>query len=451
MKKFFFTMCLVLMALASCVAQKAKHVVMISIDGLRPEFYKDPSWPAPNIQALARTGVYADGVRGVFPTVTFPSHTTMITGALPAKHGIYYNTPFEPEGQTGNWYWDESLIKVETLWDACKKKGLKTAGVQWPVTVGAPIDYNIPEVWPAKPDGSDRLGPLRKHTSPPSLFADIEANATGKLDGTKLNSDYLLMDENLGRMTSYLIETYRPQFTAVHLVCVDHFAHADGRDSENVRKAVAGVDNAIGRIIESVARAGIKDSTAFLIVGDHGFVDIHTTLAPNVWLERAGLIEKAPNRGNWKAAFHSSGGSAFLHLKTKGDTKTLQQVQAILQKLPDNEKKLFRILTPDEMKKIGADPNVTLAISGIEGVTISATADGAAVQPGKGGTHGFYPDFKNIQTGFIGSGTGFQKGKVVPIMGLEDIAPLVSALLDLSFESPDGILFPGLLTPKDSK
>ena len=124
MKKFFFTICLVLTALASAVAQKTKYVVMISIDGLRPEFYKDPSWPAPNIQALARNGVYADGVRGVFPTVTFPSHTTMVTGALPAKHGIYYNTPFEPEGQTGNWYWDESQIKVETLWDACKKKGL---------------------------------------------------------------------------------------------------------------------------------------------------------------------------------------------------------------------------------------------------------------------------------------------------------------------------------------
>ena len=445
MKKLFITLCLVITAIASSFAQQSKYVVMISIDGFRPEFYKDRSWPAPNIQALAQNGVYADGVRGVFPTVTYPSHTTILTGALPAKHGIYYNTPFEPEGQTGNWYWEESLIKVATLWDACKQKGLKTANVHWPVSVGAPIDYNIPEVWPAKQDGSDRLGPMRKHTSPATLFEEIEKNATGKLDGTKLNSDYLLMDENLSRMTSYLIETYKPQFTTVHLVCVDHFAHADGRDSENVRKAVAGVDNAIGRIIESVERAGIKDSTSFLIVGDHGFVDIHTTLAPNVWLEKAGLIEKAENRGKWKAAFHSSGASAFLHLRTKDDTKTLQQVKAILQGLPDNEKKLFRIVTPEEMKKVGADPGVMLAISPIEGVTISASADGAAVRAGKGGTHGFYPDFKNIQTGFIGAGAGFQKGKVVPVMGLEDIAPLISTLLDLSFQAPDGVLFPGLL------
>lgn len=124
MKKLFITMCLAMITIAS-FAQKSKYVVMISIDGLRPEFYKDHSWPAPNIQALARNGVYADGVRGVFPTVTYPSHTTILTGALPAKHGIYYNTPFEPEGQTGNWYWEESLIKVATLWDACKQKRSK--------------------------------------------------------------------------------------------------------------------------------------------------------------------------------------------------------------------------------------------------------------------------------------------------------------------------------------
>ncbi|MEJ7644923.1 MAG: ectonucleotide pyrophosphatase/phosphodiesterase [Chryseolinea sp.] len=449
MKKCFIGACLVMMALSSSLAQKSKYVVMISIDGLRPEFYKDHSWPAPNIQALAQNGVYADGVRGVFPTVTYPSHTTILTGALPAKHGIYYNMPFEPEGQTGKWYWEESEIKVTTLWDACKQKGMKTGNVHWPASVGAPIDFNIPEVWPTKKDGNDRLGPMRKHSSPATLFEEIEKNATGKLDGTRLDSDYLLMDENLGRMASYIIETYKPQFTTVHLVCLDHFAHNDGRDSENVRKALAGVDNAIGRIIESVHRVGIKDSTSFLIVGDHGFVDIHTTLAPNVWLEKAGLIEAAENRGKWKAAFHSSGGSAFLHLKVKDDVKTLQQVQAILQKLSDNDKKLFRIVTSEEMKKIGADPTVMLAITPIEGVTISAAADGPAVRAGKGGTHGFYPDFKNIQTGFIGSGAGFQKGKVIPMMGLEDIAPLISALLDLSFVSPDGILFPGLL--KESK
>ena len=125
MKKFLLTVCFLGLSAASLLAQTTKYVVMISIDGLRPEFYKDYSWPAPNIQSLARNGVYAEGVRGVFPTVTYPSHTTIITGALPAKHGIYYNTPFEPDGQTGNWYWDESLIKVPHYGTPVNKKESK--------------------------------------------------------------------------------------------------------------------------------------------------------------------------------------------------------------------------------------------------------------------------------------------------------------------------------------
>jgi len=53
---------------------------------------------------------------GIFPSVTYPSHTTLITGAYPAEHGIYYNTPFQPEGATGIWNSETELIKTETLW-----------------------------------------------------------------------------------------------------------------------------------------------------------------------------------------------------------------------------------------------------------------------------------------------------------------------------------------------
>ena len=67
----------------------------------------------------------ADGVRGVFPTVTYPSHTTLITGAMPARHGIYYNSPFEPGGQTGRWYWEADAIRVPTLWDAVREAGTR--------------------------------------------------------------------------------------------------------------------------------------------------------------------------------------------------------------------------------------------------------------------------------------------------------------------------------------
>jgi len=103
------TIALLIMTLLSfdALGQEApsEHVVLISIDGFRPDFYMEEKWPAAHLKWMAARGAKAEGVRGVFPTVTYPSHTTIITGAKPGRHGIYYNSPFEPKGQTGASYW----------------------------------------------------------------------------------------------------------------------------------------------------------------------------------------------------------------------------------------------------------------------------------------------------------------------------------------------------------
>lgn len=97
------------------VPAQENHVVLISIDGLRPEFYLDPQWGMVNVRQGMQNGAYAEGVRGSFPTVTYPSHTTIVSGVLPAKHGIYYNTPVEPLGILGKWFWYYKDTKVPTI------------------------------------------------------------------------------------------------------------------------------------------------------------------------------------------------------------------------------------------------------------------------------------------------------------------------------------------------
>ncbi len=133
-------------AVPSSSQRLAEHVVLLSIDGLRPEMVLDASWAAPLLQQMAREGAHAGKVYGVFPSVTYPTHTTIVTGALPARHGIYYNSPFEPGGETGRWYWEASSIRVPTLWTAARAAGLTTAAVSWPVTVGADLDWNVAEI-----------------------------------------------------------------------------------------------------------------------------------------------------------------------------------------------------------------------------------------------------------------------------------------------------------------
>ncbi|HEY6899293.1 MAG TPA: ectonucleotide pyrophosphatase/phosphodiesterase [Puia sp.] len=437
---------LLLVFCAAGHAQSVRHVVIISIDGFRPDFYQDPSWGAVNLRELSRNGASAGGVRGVFPTVTYPSHTTIMTGVMPAVHGIYYNVPFEVKNQSDRWYWQYDSIKAPTLWDAVRKAGLTSAAVSWPVTVGAPITYNLPEVWawPAKGGEHIKLEAVSKNAQPAGLFEEVQQNATGKMEENDYSLDYLSGDENIARIGSYLIRRYKPALTALHLANTDHFEHAQGRDGALVRKAVASADQAVGSILEAIDRAGIRDSTVVIVLGDHGFVDTHSALYPNVWLKKAGLIDNIKD-GAWKARFHANGGSAFLHLRNPDDKQTLAAVQELIARLPASQRKLFRVVSREEIAAIGGDPRAALALSAEQGIAFAASEQGEPLRASRGGTHGYFPDFREIQTGFIAVGPGLKKDMTIPVMGLEDVAPLVAKLLGLELPSARGSLYPGLL------
>src|ERR1700744_6383159 len=144
MKKTLSTI-LVLFFFAVLPAQPARHVVLITIDGLRPEFYRDPSWPAPNLQHLVSEGAYALQVRPVFPSVTLPNHTAMVTGALPARSGVTLNAPFNPLSTAPSWHFDAKIIKAKTLFQALREQGMTSASVAWPITNNAPIDWDVPD------------------------------------------------------------------------------------------------------------------------------------------------------------------------------------------------------------------------------------------------------------------------------------------------------------------
>ncbi|MGV3503666.1 MAG: alkaline phosphatase family protein [Adhaeribacter sp.] len=444
MKHFIFTLIGLVAFTCTGFGQQARHVVLITIDGFRPEFYLDPSYGAVNMRQMMEKGTHAKGVKGIFPTVTFPSHTTIVTGVKPVKHGIYYNTPFEPLGATGRWYWDYEAIKSPTLWTAIRQQGLTSASVLWPVTVGAPIDYNIPDVWSL--GSADRREATSKSATPAGLWQELELHATGKMEANDFNmdKDYQVMDENVARMAGYLIRKHKPNLVTVHLPVVDHAEHADGRDGEKVRRAVAGADRAIRTLVEAVDKAGISAQTAFIITGDHGFVNRHTLVSPNVWLAKAGILTDV-KKDQWKAQFLGSGGSAFLYLKDKKDKKTVKQVKELLAALPAEQQKFFRVLEGKELASSGADPAVALALAAAPGYAFGGAATGEVMKKTSGGTHGYFPDFADIQTGFIGFGAGFKKGTSLPVMEMLDMAPLAAKLLGLSFPTAEGKLHPEIL------
>jgi predicted AlkP superfamily pyrophosphatase or phosphodiesterase len=69
-------------------------VVMISIDGLKPDYVLHADKHGlriPHLRRFLKEGAFAGGVKGVVPTVTYPSHTTLVTGVSPSRHGISAN------------------------------------------------------------------------------------------------------------------------------------------------------------------------------------------------------------------------------------------------------------------------------------------------------------------------------------------------------------------------
>lgn len=420
-------------------AQSGGHVVLISIDGLRPAMYLDSCWPSPNLQHLMKTGVYAVGMTSVFPSFTYPAHASMVTGAYPATHGVFYNAPM---GGDGRWNWRTDVIKAPTLWDAAKRQGIPTAAVQWPISVGAPVTYNVPEIWNID-HPSDRITTSRQYATG-GLVEEIEQMATGRLDSVNMNEERLSLDENAGRMAAYIFRKYHPGLLAVHFACVDGAQHEEGPEGEGVRLALASADRAVGDLIEAVHASGLSDSTTFLVLGDHGFSAIKYVVRPNQWLFQNGFSDTTKN---WKARFQPAGGSAFLYLQHSGDTALIGKVVNMLAKLPDSVRATFRVVPKSELSSLGADPAAYLALAAKPGFIFSSPSLGSQLQGISGGHHGYDPSLPEMKTGFIASGRGIAKGRILTSIRVVDIAPLVARLLTIPFNPPDGQA-PGQLFPK---
>ena len=160
----------------SVQAQEAPALIFIGIDGLRPDYVLEADrygLKIPNLRRFLVEGAHATSVTGVTPAVTYPSFTTLITGRAPAAHGVVANQTFDPLGKNQNgWYWYTEDVTGESLWDVAAAAGRTVANVHWPVSVGAKVTWNLPQLWrTGTPDDRKLLRAL----STPGLEQELEA------------------------------------------------------------------------------------------------------------------------------------------------------------------------------------------------------------------------------------------------------------------------------------
>jgi predicted AlkP superfamily pyrophosphatase or phosphodiesterase len=415
------------------VAAGAEPVLLISIDGLRPAdvIEADKRGIAiPNLKRFEKEGSYASGVTGVLPTVTYPSHATLVTGVSPAKHGIISNTGFDPMqiNQTG-WYWYASDYKVPTLWDAAARAGLKTANVHWPVTVGeTSIAFNLPQIWRT---GHEDDVKLMKVLATPGLVDRLEASVgTAYAQGI---DESIEGDENRGRFADALIGAEKPDFVTVYLTALDHEQHGKGPDTPEAKRILERIDAIVGKLVAAQMQA--HPDSVIAVVSDHGFATTDTEVNLFRAFIDAGLITLGSDGKikEWLASPWNAGGTTAVMLAKPDDAALVQRVSALLEKLKaDPKNRIGRIMTPAEVAKMGGNAKASFYIDfqlGTYGGGFKGNEVALVGPSGNRGTHGYAPDHPQMRSTFMMMGAGVLKGRNLGEIDMRAIAPTLAAKL----------------------
>lgn len=382
--------------LASAVLA-ARPLLVISIDGLDHRYLRDADrlgLRIPNLRRIVKEGAWADGgVIGVVPTVTFPSHTTIVTGVRPDRHGIINNN--RPKEEGGERYFFASFLKVPTLWDAAKKAGLRTGAVHWPVTVDSKnIDWDFPEHFKRRQGaGMDWAATAEKAT--PGLIDKMVAKFPS------MPQEWV--DDRVRTLaTIYILQNEKPDLVLLHLVDHDSEAHETGPFSIHAKAVLEYQDELIGRIL-----AAKPKNMSVALVSDHGFEGVDKTVSPWDWLREAGV----------DGGIESSG--TFL-------TAQSEAAAAVLRK-----RGLREIPAAEWQRFVPHRPKPVAAFEPAEHTVFTRTAsDKAAPLPKPHGDHGFWPTRYRATFALWGGGVKAEKLGEIDMLS---IAGRLARVLNIDF------------------
>ena len=412
--------------------EAAPLVMLISVDGLKPEAVLEASahgLKVPHLRAFMTDGAYATGVRGVLPTLTYPSHTTLITGASPAHHGIYDNTTFDPLARNERgWYWYAEDIKVPTLWDAAAAAHLKSASVYWPVSVGANITYNLPQIWRT---GTDDDLKLQRALTTPGLEQELSAEL-GRYPGGM--EETVAEDETRARFAIRLLEKKHPALMTVYLSGLDTEEHASGPFSTKSNEVLERLDAVVGNLRAAADKAAPGRATV-CVVSDHGFAAIQHDVNLYGAFREAGLFTLSPagKIEDWKAMPWPAGGSAAIVLADPKDEAVKAKVKQLLDTLArDPANGIERIVPVEEIQRDGGFPGAAFVVALQVGYEMAyALSPPLITQPSNLGMHGYLPERPEMRSTFLIVGPGIAKGRSLGEIDMRQIAPTVGAPLGL--------------------
>ncbi|MEZ5387248.1 MAG: alkaline phosphatase family protein [Prosthecobacter sp.] len=431
-------------------AAPAEHVILVSIDGWAHHYFDDPKCHMPAVKALAANGVRAKRMECSFPTVTWTNHTTLVTGVHPGRHGVLANEYFDREQRKkiplipDPIFNKDEIVKTPTIYDAAKGAGLSTAAVIWPASRGATtLDWTVPDVF-------DQA--LFEKYGTPALLE--EARAAGipiekQMEWCKLgNAGKAQRDYMYAQLATHIIKKHKPNFLAIHLVSLDSFEHAHGRQVPEAYWAANDSDNRVADLIRATEEAGIRDKTAFIITTDHGFVTFTKSINANAALRKDGFVKAVLGKNlapDSQVFAMAEGGACFVYVLDAANRESiLQKITPKLAKLEgvqnvveakDFDSKLHHVTAAQD----GREPDLVLLAA--DGYTFTdSLADNEVIIPNDPpkGAHGHYQLDPNLYGICVISGAGIKQGVVLDEIKNIDVTPTMAKLLGIPFPDADG-------------
>lgn len=421
-----------------------QKLIVISADALT---YEDVEYlkTLPNYKKYLSGGCRVKKVRSIYPSNTYPCHTTMRTGVWPEKHGIVSNFEFCPQQQVPPWQRNYASTKwEEDIFKAAKRAGLKTASVFWPVTGNHPyVDYLINECWPAK--GAEDLREVYgSFGATPEVLDVMESQLPhGEWPGTHPD-----VEEYEIRCAMEIISRYQPDLLMIHPGNIDAYRHAYGVFNDHVTRGIEETDRLIGMLMSAVEQAGLMECTNLVLTSDHGFLDVDRFVSPNVVFAREGLLELNEHHKlkEWKAYCLSGGNSALVYLKDPADREVYAQTWKILTQLVSDETCGFaRVYTAEEAAEeehLSGDFSFVLETADRYCVGLHLREPYLRIptpdDPGYAhGNHGHLPT-RGIQPVFSAKGPAFRSGVTIETANLIDHAPTFARVLGVELRGADG-------------
>jgi predicted AlkP superfamily pyrophosphatase or phosphodiesterase len=417
-----------LCAQAAPATQRPK-VVVISLDAFAAASLHEPQLPAPTLHALMQRGVHAVSMQPINPTVTWPNHTSMVTGVNASRHHVLVNGLIVDQRTAMLPSIDmkapkSRLVAVPTVYDAAHKAGLSTAQVDWVAIEGAPsIDWQFAEH--PNPAGAIEQDLVRQGviTDDQLVHFSVPSQAW--------------RDRMYTRAAVDIIQQHHPDLLLLHLLALDSIEHETGFGNNSGRNTIAFLDDRVKEVVDAVRAAGDFDRTTFIIVSDHGQRSVQQVLHPNVLLKQAGLQAASARQPSFSVP---DDGFALVYQQhaTKASIEALKSLFA-------GTPGIRSILTPAEAAKEGwptpaqSDQAPDLLLYAADGYAFKEGDTGDYVTPTREiGAHG-YPNSDPLMQGiFIAAGFGIRPKGEIPAFPNLDIAPTIAQLLHISLGKVQG-------------